>query len=98
MSRLVGTTQVAGSRAGKTLKVEFVSTSSPNTKKTFLVTLSAAHKNYTFNLTGFGTVGMINPNGSAEMYWRMHAAVNNSKVPVGGLRKNGKGSAHLRKA
>jgi hypothetical protein len=60
MSRLAGTTQVAGSRAGKTLKEEFVSTSNPNNKKTFVVTLSATYKNYTFNLTGFGTVGMIN--------------------------------------
>jgi hypothetical protein len=46
--------------AGRTLKVEFVSTSNPNNKKTFVVTLSATHKNYAFNLTGFGTVGMIN--------------------------------------
>jgi hypothetical protein len=46
--------------AGQTLKVEFVSASSPDNKKTFVVTLNATHKNYTFNLTGFGTVGMIN--------------------------------------
>jgi hypothetical protein len=46
--------------AGQTLKIEFISASNSNTRKTFFVTLSATHQNFTFDLTGFGSVGLIN--------------------------------------
>ena len=46
--------------AGRILKVEFVSTSNPNTRRFFYVTLGANPQNFTFDLTGFGTVAMIN--------------------------------------
>jgi len=45
--------------AGKVLKVEFVSSTNSNVRKVFLVTL-AGQQNFTFDLTGFGAVGMIN--------------------------------------
>ena len=46
--------------AGRVLKVEFVSSANSGTKKTFLVTLGAGQQNYTFDISGFGTVGLIN--------------------------------------
>ncbi|MFH0985363.1 MAG: interleukin-like EMT inducer domain-containing protein [Candidatus Omnitrophota bacterium] len=44
--------------AGKKLKVEFVNTS--GVKKSFWVTPATTHQNYAFDITGLGTVGMIN--------------------------------------
>jgi hypothetical protein len=46
--------------AGRVLKVEFVSTSNSATKKVFNVTLAAGQQNYTFDITGFGAVALIN--------------------------------------
>jgi hypothetical protein len=46
--------------AGRTLKVEFVSTSNPNTRRLFYVVLADGQQNFTFDLTGFGTVALIN--------------------------------------
>ncbi len=49
-----------GAVGGETLTVEFVSSADPDVKRIFSVTLAAGQQNYTFNITGLGTVAMIN--------------------------------------